>query len=176
GATLGVLGFGEVGREIAARARAFEMTVIYHQRTRLAPEEEASLGVTYAPLHAMLAQSDYVTVNLPVTPQTTNILGAAEFDALKPGAFLVNVARPELVDRAALFAALDSGRLAGYGTDVWYERPARSDDPIFGYENVIVLPHIAIASRRNALLDTEEMFVKMSQVLEQRSRSAAAHG
>lgn len=176
GATLGVLGFGEAGREIAARARAFEMRVVYHQRTRLDADEEAALGVEYAPLHEMLAQCDYVTVNLPVTPQTTNIIGTREFAAIKPGAILVNVARPELVERAALFEALDNGRLAGYGTDVWYERPARSDDPIFGYDNVIVLPHIAIASRQNALRDTEDMFVKMSEALSRRQSTASAHG
>ena len=176
GATLGVLGFGEVGREIAARARAFEMRVVYNQRTRLDPEEERALGVSFAPLHEMLAQSDYVTVNLPVTPETTNILGGPEFAAIKPGAILINVARPELVERAALFEALDSGRLAGYGTDVWYERPARPDDPVFTYDNVIVLPHIAVANRQNALRDTEDMFVKMSEALERRRLKAPAHG
>jgi glyoxylate reductase len=175
GMTLGILGFGEAGREIAARARAFEMRIVYNQRTRLSPEEEQALGVTYAPRLEMLAQSDYVTVNLPVTDQTRNILGDAEFAAIKPGAFLINVARPELVERQALFKALDSGRLAGYGTDVWYERPARSDDPVFGYDNVLVMPHIAIANRKYALMDIEDMFVKMSDALEQRN-AGAAHG
>jgi glyoxylate reductase len=175
GMTLGILGFGEAGREIAARARAFEMKIVYNQRTRLSPEEEMALGVTYASRLEMLAQSDYVTVNLPVTEQTRNILGDAEFAAIKPGAFLINVARPELVERQALFKALDSGRLAGYGTDVWYERPARSDDPVFGYDNVLVMPHIAIANRKYALMDIEDMFVKMSDALEQRN-AGVAHG
>ena len=99
------------------------------QRTRLSEVEEGFLGATYLPLHELMARSDYLTVNLPVTPQTTGILGKAEFAALKPGAFLANVSRPELIDRAALFEALELGRLAGYGTDVWFDRPARSDDP-----------------------------------------------
>jgi len=173
GMTLGILGFGEAGREIAVRARAFEMRIVYNQRTRLPPEEEQALGVTYASRHEMLAQSDYVTVNLPVTDQTRNILGDAEFDAIKPGAFLINVARPELVERQALFKALDSGRLAGYGTDVWYERPARSDDPVFGYDNVLITPHVAIADRKYALMDIEDMFVKMSDALAQRNAGGA---
>lgn len=165
GKTMGIIGFGEVGREIARRAQAFEMRVVYHQRTRLSDVEEGHLGAAYLPLHELMAQSDYISINLPVTPQTTGILGSAEFAALKAGAFLANVARPELIDRSALFEALDSGRLAGYGTDTWFERPARSDDPVFNYKNVVVLPHTAIADRHNALFDIEEMFMKMSDAL-----------
>jgi phosphoglycerate dehydrogenase-like enzyme len=172
GKTLGIIGFGEVGREIARRAQAFEMRIVYTQRTRLSDVEEGFLGATYLPLRELMAASDYLTINLPVTPQTTRILGPTELAALKPGAFLANVARPELIDRAALFDALDSGRLAGYGTDTWFERPARSDDPVFDYKNVVVLPHTAIADRRNALLDIEEMFMKMSDALIARSAGA----
>ena len=170
GKTLGVIGFGEVGREIATKARAFEMRVIYHQRTRLADVEEAFHGAAYAGLQELMASSDYISINLPVTAQTTGILGRPEFAAVKNGSFLVNVSRPELIDRAALFEALDDKRLAGYGTDVWFDRPARADDPVFNYPNVIVMPHTAIADRRNALLDTEEMFMKMSRALVERDQ------
>jgi phosphoglycerate dehydrogenase-like enzyme len=173
GKTLGIIGFGEVGREIAKRANAFEMHVMYHQRTKLPEIEESFHGATYTGLHDLLAQSDYITINLPVTPQTTGILGEPEFAVVKKGSVLVNVSRPELIDRKALFEALDCERLAGYGTDVWFERPARSDDPVFNYRNVIVLPHTAIADRHNALLDTEEMFMKMSQALVERSVAGA---
>ena len=172
GKTIGIIGFGEVGREIASRARAFEMRVVYHQRTRLPGIEEGFLGVSYAGLHDLLAQSDYVTINLPVTESTKRILAGPEFAVLKKGAFLANVARPELIDRTALFEALDSGRLGGYATDVWFDRPARSDDAIFNYKNVVVMPHTAIADRRNALLDTEEMFMKMSRALVERKAGA----
>ena len=165
GKTLGVVGFGEVGREIARKARAFEMPVVYYQRTPLSAEEEGRLEATYAPLHELLAQSDYITVNLPVTPQTTGILGPQEFEAIKPGAFLVNVARPELLDRTSLLKALDAGRLAGYGTDVWFDRPARSDDPVFSYRNIVALPHTAIADRKYALADIQDMFMKISDAL-----------
>ena len=167
GKTLGVIGFGEVGREIARKAQAFEMKVIYTQRTRLSETEENFYNARYVPLMELMAQSDYMTVNLPVTDQTTGILGAKELRAAKEGSFLINVSRPELIDRAALFEAIDSGRLAGYGTDVWYERPARSDDPVFNYKNIIVMPHTAIADRHHALNDIEEMFLKMSQALVQ---------
>ncbi len=170
GKTLGVIGFGEVGREIARKAQAFEMKVIYTQRTRLSEAEENFYNARYVPLMELMAQSDYMTVNLPVTDQTKGILGADELRAAKIGSFLVNVSRPELIDRAALFEALDAGRLAGYGTDVWFERPARSDDPVFNYKNIIVMPHTAIADRHNALEDIEEMFLKMSDALLKRDR------
>jgi glyoxylate reductase len=173
GKTLGIIGFGEVGRELAKRANAFEMRVVYHQRTRLAALEESVHGAAYADLHELLARSDYVTINLPVTPQTMKILGGPEFAVIKKGSFLINVSRPEMIDRSALFEALDCGRLAGYATDVWFDRPARPDDPVFGYRNVIVMPHTAIADRHNALLDTEEMFMKMSRALVERGFAGA---
>lgn len=165
GKTLGIIGFGEVGREIARKAQAFEMKVIYTQRTPLTAAEETFYGATYVPLMELMAQSDYMSVNLPVTDQTRGILGAKELRAAKHGSFLVNVSRPELIDRAALFEAIDAKRLAGYGTDVWFERPAKSDDPVFGYNNIVVMPHTAIADRHNALEDIEEMFLKMSQAM-----------
>jgi len=165
GKTLGVIGFGEVGREIARKAQAFEMKVIYTQRTRLSEAEENFYNARYVPLMELMAQSDYMTVNLPVTDQTKGILGPTELRAAKQGSFLVNVSRPELIDRAALFEAIDAGRLAGYGTDVWFERPAHADDPVFNYKNIVVMPHTAIADRHNALDDIEEMFLKMSDAL-----------
>lgn len=165
GATLGIVGFGEAGRELGRLARAFEMRVLYHQRSPLHRTEEDLHGVRYADLNDLLQASDYVSVNLPVTPQTTGIIGREQFSVMKRGCILINVARPELVDRAALFQALDDGTLTAYGTDVWYDRPAKADDEVFKYGNLVVMPHIAIASRKFALLDTEEMFLKMSQAL-----------
>jgi phosphoglycerate dehydrogenase-like enzyme len=171
GKTLGIIGFGEVGREIARRARAFEMRVLYFQRTPLSRAEEGFHEAVYTPLHELLGQSDYLTINLPVTPQTTGLLGSEEFGVIKPGAFLVNVARPELLDRASLLAALDTKRLAGYGTDVWFDRPAKGDDPVFSYRNIIALPHTAIADRNYALADIQDMFMKISDAISTRVAS-----
>ena len=165
GATLGVIGMGEVGRELAARAAAFGMKVLYHQRTPLSAVEEYALNATYVSRDELVAQADYISVNLPVTPETRGILGAAQFAAMKPGAMLVNVARSELIDRAALLEALQSGALGGFGTDVWYEEPVLAQDPILSQPNVIIMPHTAIADRRHALDDTEDMFLKMSRAL-----------
>jgi phosphoglycerate dehydrogenase-like enzyme len=165
GKTLGIIGFGEVGRDIARKARAFEMNVVYYQRRPLSPAEEGYYEARFLPLHDLLAHSDYISINLPVTAQTTGILGPQEFASIKHGAFLVNVARPELIDRSSLMQALDRGQLAGYGTDVWFERPARSDDAVFNYRNIVALPHTAIADRHFALADIMDMFMKMSDAI-----------
>lgn len=175
GATLGIVGMGEVGRELAARAASFGMTIIYHQRTPLASAEEREVMATYVAKPELMARADYISVNLPVTDETRGIIGAAEFDALKPGAMLVNVARAELIDRPALIAALRSGRLAGFGTDVWYEEPVRADDEILALPNVVIMPHTAIADRRLALEDTEDMFLKIERALTARPAGRGRH-
>ena len=160
GATLGIIGFGEVGREIARRAAPFGMTTLYHQRRPLSAADEHALGARFAPLHELMAQSDYIVVQLPLNDSTRGIIGAQALAHAKPGAFLINCARAELVDRAALVAALDSGRLGGLALDVGYDEPARPDEPLLkfrGRPNVILMPHTAIAARQNALSDLERL-------------------
>jgi phosphoglycerate dehydrogenase-like enzyme len=164
GATLGVIGMGEVGREIARRAAPFGMTTLYHQRRPLAAAGEAALAARYASLADLMAASDYVVVQLPLNATTRGLIGADVLRQVKPGAFLINCARAELVDRDALVAALDCGRLGGLALDVGYEEPARSDDPLLkfrGRPNVILMPHTAIAARQNALSDLERLCVNL---------------
>jgi phosphoglycerate dehydrogenase-like enzyme len=161
GATLGIIGMGEVGRELAARAAAFGMRVLYTQRNRIPAGDAFASRAAYATMDDLMAESDYISVNLPYNASTRGIVGAAALARVKPGAMLVNVARAELVDRSALMAALSSGRLGGYGSDVGYEEPALPDDPLLHLPNVVLMPHTAIASRENALLDLEEMCLKM---------------
>jgi phosphoglycerate dehydrogenase-like enzyme len=160
GATLGIVGLGEVGREIARRATPFGMTTLYHQRRPLPPSDEQALGARHVPLHELMAQSDYIVLQLPLNGSTRGIIGAEALSHAKPGAFLINCARAELVDHAALVAALDSGRLGGLALDVGYDEPARPDEPLLkfrGHPNVILLPHTAIAARQNALSDLERL-------------------
>jgi len=154
---------GEVGREITTRCRAFEMNVLYYQRTKLSAGDEETLGARHAPLHDLLAASDYVILQLPLNESTRHIIGHKEFAAMKPGAILVNVARPDLMEKEALIAALDSGRLAGLGLDVGYTEPTRSDDPLLNYKNgnVILLPHTAVGDRCVGLADLEEMCLNL---------------
>jgi phosphoglycerate dehydrogenase-like enzyme len=164
GATLGIVGLGEVGREIARRAAPFGMSTLYHQRRALAQADEEAVGARHVPLHDLMAQSDYIVVQLPLNDGTRGIIGAEALSHAKPGAFLINCARAELVDHAALVAALESGRLGGLALDVGYDEPARPDEPLLrfrGRPNVILMPHTAIAARENALSDLERLCVNL---------------
>jgi phosphoglycerate dehydrogenase-like enzyme len=163
GATLGIVGMGEIGREIAARAAAFGMTILYHQRNRINPIEEQALNARYVPLDTLMEQSDYITPALPLNASTRSLIGPAQLARVKPGAMLVNVARGELVDHDALVAALASGRLAGFALDVGYKEPTPPDERLLAFTdgNVILMPHTAPAERRNNLDDLEEVCLKL---------------
>src|SRR5260221_13357062 len=124
GATLGIVGFGEIGREVARRARAFEMEVVYFQRTPLAARVEQELGARYLPLHDLMAQADYILVQLPSNDSTRGLIGRDALARIKPGAMLIDVARPELIDPDAVGEALQSGPPAGLPLPVLYTRPA----------------------------------------------------
>jgi len=159
GSTLGIVGLGEIGREVAKRASAFGMSLVYHQRNRLPPMEELSLGARYLPLEELMANSDTIVVQLPLNDSTRHLIGRKELRALKPGAMLVNTARADLLDRDALVEALDSGRLAGLGMDVGYSEPWAPDDPLLKFKdgNVILMPHTAVGNRKVGLDDLTEM-------------------
>ena len=163
GATLGIVGFGEVGREVARRARAFEMEVVYFQRTPLAAAAERELGARYLPLDDLMAQADYILVQLPSNDSTRGLIGRDALARMKPGAVLIDVARPELIDHAALVEALDAGRLGGLGLDVLYSEPADPSEPLLRYRdrNVILMPHTAVGARANALHDVETLCVNL---------------
>ncbi len=170
GSTLGVVGMGEVGREIARRANAFGMSILYHQRTRLAPADELDLGARYADLLALMAQSDFAIVQLPLNESTRGIIGRKELEALKPGAMLINTARAALIDRDALLWAVETERLGGLGMDVGYEEPWSPDDPLLRQadRNIIIMPHTAIAHREFGLSDLEQLCRKIWLVLDSR--------
>jgi phosphoglycerate dehydrogenase-like enzyme len=164
GASIGIVGLGEVGREVARRAAAFRMHTFYFQRRRLDAALEEAFGARYAPLHELMAQSDYIVVQLPLNEATRGIIDAPALKAAKQGAILINCARAELIDRAALVEALDSGRLGGLGLDVGYEEPAVAGDPLLQYRgkgNVILLPHTAVGARENAQSDLEQLCVNL---------------
>jgi len=162
GSTLGIIGLGEIGTELALRAAAFGMRVLYHQRNRVSPEEERRWQAQYATLDELLAQSDWVVPQLPLDDSTRGFLGRERLARLKPGACLVNVARAELVERGALVDALASGRLGGLGLDPLYETPARDDEALLAFENVVLTPNTAAQPRFNALEDIEELVAGMA--------------
>jgi phosphoglycerate dehydrogenase-like enzyme len=170
GATLGIVGFGEVGREVARRARAFEMQIIYYQRTQLAPAVEREFGVRYLPLDELMMQADYVVVQLPSTDKTRGLIGRDALNRVKPGAFLIDVARPELIDHDGVVEALQSGRLGGLALDVLYSEPADPAEPLLRYRdrNVILMPHTAVGARANALNDVETLCVNLWRAITER--------
>jgi phosphoglycerate dehydrogenase-like enzyme len=165
GTTLGLIGLGEIGREIAVRAAAFGMRILYYQRTRLPEAEERELRAEYRPLDALLAQSDWVVPQLPVTSATRHIIDGAALARMKQGACLVNIANAELVERGALLAALRSGRLGGFALDPLYEAPGRRDDELKRFKNVVLSPHIAGSPRFNALDDIADMVMDLARAI-----------
>lgn len=141
GATYGMVGLGQIGRAAARRAAAFGMRLICHTRTP-DPAFAAEVGLTYTDLATVLAEADVVSLFASLTPQTRGMIGAAEIAAMKSTAYLVNIARGELVDEAALAAALAEGRIAGAALDVFAAEPLTAS-PLFALDNVVLTPHIA---------------------------------
>lgn len=165
GDTLGILGMGEIGRELAPRAAAFGMRVLYYQRTPLDAKEEAALSIEYAGLDRVLGDSDWLSIQLPHGDSTRGFMDATRLAAMKKGAVLINTSRSELVDRDALLSALRSGHLGGLGLDVPYEEPARDDEELLGFRNVLVTPHTAAQPRFNALGDFLDLLGGLGKVL-----------
>lgn len=145
GATLGVVGMGEIGQAVARRAAGFDMRVLYASQTRK-PQLEARHGYQHASLDDLLARADFVSLHTPLTTQTRHLIGAAELGRMKPTAILINTARGQVVDQAALVAALQAGRIAGAALDVTDPEPLPVSNPLFTLPNVIITPHIASAS------------------------------
>jgi glyoxylate reductase len=144
GKTLGIVGFGRIGQAVARRARGFGMRVIYSSGHRVAAEIERELAAEYRTLDALVAEADFVTLHVPLTPSTRHMIAAPQFAAMKPTAYLINTARGPVVDEAALIAALAAGRIAGAGLDV-YEREPEIPDGL-RRANVVMTPHIGSAS------------------------------
>lgn len=144
GKTLGILGFGRIGRAVARRAQGFQMKAIYHDAVRPAESVEKELRVEYREFHALLAESDFISVHVPLLPETRRLLSTTEFARMKPTAFLINTSRGPVVDEAALVHALESGKIAGAALDVYENEP--SIHPGLKRTNVVLTPHIASAS------------------------------
>ena len=145
GATLGIVGMGRIGQAVARRASGFDMRVLYYDQQRL-PEVEQSLGVEYCPLDDLLAQADFVSLHLNLSPETQGLIGESAFSRMKPNAILVNTARGPIVDPEALYVALKSGQIAAAALDVTDPEPLPADHKLLALSNLIVVPHIASAT------------------------------
>jgi glyoxylate reductase len=146
-ATLGIIGLGRIGAEIAKRGRGFNMKVLYYDEIRRSEEEERQLSVEYIPdLAKLLSRADFISVHVPLVPQTHHLIGAAEFALMKPTTVFINTSRGPVVDQRALYEALKSGQIFAAAIDVTEVEPISPDDPLLTLDNIIITPHIASAS------------------------------
>ncbi len=152
GKTLGIVGFGNIGRRVAALGQAFGMKVLVYSRMA----KELPAGFRQTELPELFSHSDVVSLHCPLTPETRGMVGEALLSFMKPTAFLINTARGGLIDSRALAEALNTGRLAGAGLDVMEQEPPRPDDPLLTAKNCVITPHIAWSSReaRARLIET----------------------
>ncbi len=160
GKKLGIIGLGRVGEAIARRARAFGLSIHYHNRSAINPHIEEELDATYwDSLDQMLARVDIVSINCPHTPATFHLLSRRRLELLQPQAYIVNVSRGEIVDEEALASMIEEGRLAGAGLDV-YERGAPSEK-LLRAPNVVLLPHMASATVESRIEMGERMIINI---------------
>ena len=145
-ATLGIVGLGRIGRAVAARARGFSMNVLYTQRRRADEEVERVLGATYAPLAALLGESDIVVLSCPLNDDSRGLLSRERIALLKPGAVVVSTSRGACLDEVALAEALRAGRVAAAGLDVFAREPRVSEE-LLACENAVLTPHLGSADR-----------------------------
>ena len=144
-ATLGIIGLGRIGIEVAKRARGFDMRVLYHNRSQNKDAEE-QLGCTRVDMDTLLSESDFVVVLVPLGPQTRQLISTPQLEKMKPTAFLVNAARGPIVDAPALYEALRDNVIAGAALDVTDPEPLPADDPLLTLDNCLVVPHVGSAS------------------------------
>jgi lactate dehydrogenase-like 2-hydroxyacid dehydrogenase len=165
GATLGVIGMGRIGQAVARRAQGFDMTVLYYNRKRLTPELERACHAQYASLDELLARADIVTLHTPYSPETHHLIGSAQIAKMKPSSILIHAARGGVVDDMALIEALETGKIAAAGLDV-YENEPKFNPAFLKFKNVVLAPHIASATtntRRNmAMLAAQNLVAALT--------------
>jgi len=160
GATLGIIGMGGVGQQVARRAAGFDMKVLYHNRNEI-PEIAAKLGATYTSLNDLLGQSDFVTLNMPMTPETRHLIGREELALMKPTAILINAARGGVVDHGALNEALQNGGIWAAALDVTEPEPLPRDHRLLRMDNVVIAPHLGSATRKTRIRMVERTIENM---------------
>lgn len=150
GKTIGIIGFGRIGQGVASKARAFGLHVLAYG-PRLTQERVAPFGGHRVDLDTLLKESDFVSVNAPLTEETRGMIGKAELDLMKPEAFLINTSRGALIDEAALYNALTTHKISGAGLDVMTGGVPAPDNPLIGLDNIIITPHVAFFSQESTV-------------------------
>lgn len=143
--TLGIMGLGRIGFAVAKRASGFDMKILYHDAMRANSDLEERVGAKFVDKSTLLAESDFVSLHVPLSPETRHFMGGPELEAMKSSAYLINTSRGEVVDEKALVKALQQGQIAGAGLDVFEFEPAIEKELTL-MDNVVILPHIASAS------------------------------
>ncbi len=153
GATLGIIGWGKIGRAMGRRSLGFNMRVLY--TTRSAKDDQSIAGAKRVSMKQLLQQSDFVSIHVPLTAQTKHLIGAKELALMKPGAILINTARGAVIDQRALYRSLKTGHLGGAGLDVSDPEPMASADPLLKLPDLVITPHIGSATHttRNKMAD-----------------------
>jgi glyoxylate reductase len=146
GATLGLVGLGRIGGAVARRARGFGMRILYHDVVRR-EDLEADLGIEFRPFEEVLREADFISLHVPLAPETRHLIGPDQLKLMKPTAVLVNTSRGPVVDTMALSEALRDRRISGAGIDVFEVEPVPADHPLLGLDNVVVTPHISGPSK-----------------------------
>ncbi len=164
GKTLGIVGFGRIGREVATRAQAFGLKILVNQR-RSTPELGLAGDFQTVDLNELLASSDFVSLHVPITPETKNMMGAEQFRRMKPTAYLINTARGDIIDEQALLQALDEGILGGAALDVFVQEPA-VDSLLARHERVIATPHIAASTEDAQKAASMTVAEKIAEILQ----------
>ena len=145
GKTLGIVGFGRIGREMARRAAGFRMRTLYHNRTRLSPEIDSKFAAEFVSFDRLLSESDFITLHLPLTTTTRHLMNAEAFAKVKRTAYLINTSRGPIVDERALAEALQAGQIAGAALDVFEFEPKVTPE-LLALKNVVLTPHIGSGS------------------------------
>lgn len=165
-ATLGIVGMGQIGAEVARRGKGFQMKILYNNRHRR-EDLEQELGAKYVPLPVLLSSSDFVSLHTPLNDSTHRMIGQDEFALMKPTAILINTARGQMVDQKALYEALKSGKIRGAALDVAEIEPIPPDDPILKLDNVVFSPHVGSATKatrdRMAKLAVENLIAGLNR-------------
>ncbi len=156
GSTLGIVGLGRIGKQVARRACAFDMCVLYHNRRR-DPAAEAEFNAEFRSLDDLLAESDFVALNCPLTEETTNLISTPQFERMQRSAVLINMSRGAVVDTDALYVALSTNRIAAAGIDVTQPEPLPREHPLLKLSNLVLTPHLGSASDR-----TRRCMIEMS--------------
>jgi glyoxylate reductase len=165
GKTLGIIGMGRIGKEVAKRASLFCPVMVYYDVNRLSLKEEEELGVTYRALERLVRESDVITIHVPLNSQTYKMMNAERIATMKRNAVVINVSRGDIVDESALVQALREGRIQGAGLDVFSEEPICLGNPILDAPNAILTPHIAGATNESRVRIIDMTIDNVARVL-----------